>query len=86
MVLRIKCILPCRVELVDLDLQYRICIRVCQETVHDARERDGRCVRPSNDGNNTIAGELTYRYSSLVRKVFVVLYRAIKSMYTGTGE
>ena len=73
MVLCIECILPCRVELLDLDLQSRICIRVCQETVHDARERDGRCVRPGNDGNDTIAGKLMQWYSNLARNIFVVL-------------
>ena len=72
-VLCVERVRPGRVELVDLGLQTRIHIRVRQETVHDARERDGRCVRPGNDGNDTIAGKLMQWYSNLARNIFVVL-------------
>ena len=72
-VLRAERILPGRVELVDLSLQARVGVRVRQQTVCDARERDRGRIGPCDDREDTIDGQVLHWHGWLVRQVFVVL-------------
>ena len=76
MVLRVVRIFARRVELVNLGLQARICVGMCEEEEEQGRHR-ARCrVRTCYDDETAIVGELTHRdrrSSLLVLNIFVIL-------------
>ena len=66
-VLRVERVLPRGVELVDLGLQPRVHVRVREQAVGDARERDRGRVCPCDNRQDAVVDEVLYGRRRLVR-------------------